>query len=193
LFDDCCQQVAVILVGAFPMKNLITFLVLCGAPMWAWSIPLADVGSIDTFMASTVLSDSSEAGELSWIASEIGSDPADIVLVFKDDDPAVGDWLLVDGYTDVYAYQLASPAAYYLLKLGVGQSGADTHYLFDNLVDLSWAVVNFADALDGQPVDFNLGRISHITATVVPESSTLMLMGFGLLGFAATKRIKRKA
>lgn len=185
--------------------SLITGLVLA-SPSWALMISgtLTDVGSVDTFIASTTLGNSGDATEKAWVDSVLGGDNT---LTYYDDNNGAGiggsqfwsdvtdNGQIVD---DTYAYKFGNGAqpTYYFLKLGVGQSGADDHYLFKNLSELSYAVVDFG-SLDMGDLQFNIGRISHIggyggTPPSVPEPSASALMGLGLLMMGLMTRRRRK-
>lgn len=90
---------------------------------------------------------------------------------------------------------------FFILKFGVGQTGADTHYFFRNVAELTklvWTSAQVAPLMDNcrvsQPGEI-LGegdcRLSHVT-TVVPLPAAGWLMFAAIGGLAALRR-KTKA
>lgn len=181
--------------------SVLMFMAVLATP--AAAIPIAVVGSLDNFLASTTLSNSGAGQEESWISGVLGFA---VSIDFKNDETAGSGWEFVTGSADYWAHSLATEPAHYLLKLGVGNSGADTHYLFENLAALSWAVIDKAALfgvqalgtrrLRGNPLTFNFGRVSHIAeidGTVrmsEPGSISLLMLGFGLLGGLMARRFR---
>jgi hypothetical protein len=150
----------------------------------ASAISVGIVGSVDNFLASTALSSNGKGQEEAWVSGVLGFVTT---IVYKDDVTADAGWEPVNGSEDHWAHSLDTDPAHYLLKLGVGKSGADTHYLYQNLASLSWAVIDLSEMLSGQNVDFNFGRISHISefdgsiSLAEAGSFGLLLIGFSLL------------
>ena len=161
--------------------------------MPANAISIAVVGSVDNFLASTMLGNSSTATEESWVSGILGYAAN---IDYRDNFSASSGWELVNGSQDHWAHSLTTDPAYYVLKLGVGNSGADTHYLYENIAALSWAVIDLSELLTGQNLDFNFGRISHIsefdgtptTQLSEPGSFVLLIIGFGFLGSRMAKK-----
>lgn len=185
------------------LKMLQTFAVVSALSLSgsAWALTInagaTEVGSLDLFLGSTILGNSGDGTEKSWVAAMLGLDVEDLTLEFKNNDASeIQAWTQVDGAAAmVKALQLDEPVYYYLLKLGVpAKSGADTHYLFDNQASLNWAVIDFNAMLAGQPesFSFNFGRVSHISgfngAVTVPEPGTLALLGLGLVAIGVVRR-----
>jgi hypothetical protein len=162
--------------------------------MPADAISVSVVGSVDNFLASTKLSNSRIATEESWVSGILGYTAK---IDFRKNTTAGTGWELVNGSEDHWAHQLSTDPSYYLLKLGVGKSGADTHYLYENITALSWAVIDLSELLAGQNLDFNFGRISHISeidGTTMdlsePGSFALLVIGFGLLGSIIVRKFR---
>jgi PEP-CTERM motif len=62
---------------------------------------------------------------------------------------------------------------------GKGTGTSDTHFLFGNNDSLQWGYVNLS--MFGSAVSLtNIGVISHVGTTSVPEPATLTLFGAGL-------------
>ena len=152
------------------------------------------VGAVDDFLGSAIFSSSGKATEESWVSNILGDDFA---INYKDDAINAADWEWVPELGNVWAHSLDTDPGYFLLKLGVGNSGADTHYLYKNIAALSWAVIDLTEMLNGQDPDFsfNFGRVSHIVesgdAISLAEAGSfgLLLLGLGLL----VLRIVRKS
>ncbi|HEY9134625.1 MAG TPA: PEP-CTERM sorting domain-containing protein [Pseudomonadales bacterium] len=174
---------------AAKLAALITALVL-STSSWAYMVGTTDVGGVDSIFAHNTLADSSAAGEEAWVESLLGYD---VAISYKNDATS---WSLVNGETSIYASGLSSPTAYYIVKFGNGGiSGLDSHYLYQNLDELMYAVIDLD--LVSTAHNFNIGRVSHVTefgagTTDVPEPGTLMLLGLGLLGMlGASVRSKK--
>lgn len=156
------------------------------------AISVAVVGGLDTFMTSTALPKSGDGQVETWVSGIMGFA---VTVDYRNETTAGTGWEHVDGSTHHWAHALVTNPAYYLLRLGVGQSGADTHYLFENVAELSWAVVDLSIMLAGQTnLDFNFGRISHIGETVdLREPGTIGLLILGLALFSLRLAINSKA
>jgi hypothetical protein len=163
----------------------IVFLSLFVFAIPAWSLTITDVGGIDQLLYSTRLADSGDAGVLQWIRDSL-DDPT---LSFSKFDTTGSNWVQLDGMPDVYAIGLQNEPAFFFIKIGVGglTSTAPDHFLFSNQYALNFAVVDIVSA--GFTIE-NIGKISHVGA--IPEPSTLILLGGGLLGLAVYGRRRMK-
>ena len=160
---------------------------LLGAGATSWAIPMSTVGGVDNLIASAHLGSSGEATELAWVESVLGFD-----VVFEDKLESSFSWQKVDGTLDVYAQSLSDSPDYYLVKTGKLKGTNKTHFLFQNLAELAYAVIDLSE------MGFNIfkegtGKISHISqfktpSTEVPEPGILSLLGMGLLGLAFVRR-----
>lgn len=181
------------------MKNLIkTFkflfviMIAAGLANPANAISVAVVGGLDKYLTSATLSKSGQGNEEAWVSGFLGFA---VTIDYKNNTTAGTGWQRVDGTVDHWAHTLATDPTHYVLKLGVGNSGSDTHYLFENFAELSWAVIDLSEMLAGQTnLDFNFGRISHIGETggtvdlSEPQSIGLLIFGLALLGVLIAKR-----
>jgi hypothetical protein len=149
----------------------------------AWALPIGTVGAIDQLLASEALPNSGAATEAAWASGILGFD-----VQFDSKIDGSNPWTSVSGLAGVYAIDFGSDdPAYYLVKTGAGSSTGDTHFLFRNLDNLRYGVVDLGDLGFS---DLMVGKISHTTrfdgggTTSVPEPQMLALFGAGMLGIA---------
>lgn len=168
------------------MKKIIMVicgLFICASSAFAYTLDVVgtNVGDVDTIIAQTTLPDSGLATELAWVQSILGSS----VTIVKDE---TFTWLATAESTNVWASLLDDATSYYFLKLG--NIGGNTHFLYSNAAELSYAVIDIT-AWGGTKV-VNIGKVSHIGSvggnTQVPEPISLILLGLGLIGLAGIKR-----
>jgi len=146
----------------------------------ASAVPISTVGTIDTLIGHTTLKNSGSATEESWVESLLGTD-----ITYSQLSGSSGSaWQAVTGGSaGDYAFDFGadSNALYYLVKVGGGggTNTIDTHFLLGNNDSLQWGYVNLSMFGSGVSLT-NIGVISHVGTTSVPEPATLTLFGAGL-------------
>lgn len=140
-------------------KTRLLLMVMCGFVLFSWVPALAyqldngtDVGGLDELLASKKLENSGDPTELDWVREVLGSN--DYILDEKYNTNEAN-WEKIDG-EETYALDLDGSPLYFFIKTGETQNG-DDHFIFKNLVSLSWAVIN----LPGLEIK-NVGKISHV-------------------------------
>ena len=181
------------------MKSLTQLLLLSASfaiATDAWSIPLSTIGGPDTLLAQTSLRNSGAATEVKWIEGVLGLSLTG--FDYQQTSVSAGDWESVDDNDGLFAFELAGPADWFLIKIGNNSGSPSTHFLFDNTFNPYFAVIDLIDMGFSRKNIANIGKISHIAAgpdqpRTVPEIGSLALMSLGLVGFAVLRRRARLA
>jgi hypothetical protein len=157
---------------------------------------LSDVGGYDNLLESAFV-DNGNGDELDWIQDYFNDD----TLTITESEIVSGSWDVLEDQPYGFFAELVAPYEYYFIKIGTGNFPTGSlngdHFLYQNVGDLDYAVVNgmqWFNSLDGVTLaNINFGRISHtegVGAAPVPEPSTIVLMGLGLVGLAGLGKKK---
>lgn len=173
------------------LSGILTALLLLGFSGSVSALSLSDVGGIDDLIAATTLPKSGEDTETDWVNLELGGNYA---MTFKDEQGDEGwNWEAITDMPGVFAYNMGEDPAYFLIKIGKNAGTPYTHFLFSNVDDTNYAVIDFM-AMEINPDNImNIEKVSHIAGfnQPVPEPSTMLLLGSGLFGLAMRRRSKK--
>jgi hypothetical protein len=149
------------------------------------------VGGADTLLAQTTLPNSGIQTELTWIEGVLGVSLDN--FNYTQTSVTAGDFMQVDDLAGVFAFELAAPTDWFLVKIGNNSGSPSTHFLFDNVFNRDYATIDLVAMGFSSKNTFNIGKISHIgTAVSVPEAGSLALLGMGL-GMLALALLRRSA
>jgi PEP-CTERM motif len=181
------------------MKRLfvhgIVFISLCvfAIPAWSYWIDTIDVGGVDTIIDKVdkdALGNSGDQGVLGFIQENL-PDAIGFQKVSFNFQNVYSDSSNNVVVQNVYAALLPDDPANYIIKFGnlkITPVNYDI-YLFQNNSSMNYAVIDLS-GLGGDLSNINIDKVSYVG--VVPEPSTLLLMGSGLLGLALYGRRRMK-
>lgn len=161
-----------------------------------------NVGGLDTFVASenvkAVYGSSGDADEVQWVNDVLGTTFTVGDLTKYDTN---GSWEQTIEDSNVFAHQLITSPEYYFIKTGKLASTDHRHFLFFNEFSTSFAVVDLLSSFGPGVTVENFGKFSHLgefgdtpdKPPVIPEPSTFVLLGVGLIGVGYFAHRRKKS
>lgn len=150
----------------------------------AGSLNGTDVGSIDTYIDKATLSNNSTTTQTNWVNQVLSSLGYTDTATFQiRDEPVV--YFLTDT-SDIFAFHMEAPASeFFLIK------NSEEVALFANNDELLWGVFAAIPSMNLTAGNFEISHVTRLNPAPVPEPSTFLLLGSGIVGVALYRR-KRK-
>jgi PEP-CTERM motif len=186
-------------------RTLLVSLILCFSLVFcttAWSLTVPsgpDVGNIDTLVAFVYLGNSGEQFVLDWVNEKLGSSYSTLTRT-TNQDPLWSNWQQTVEDNSSWAFKfLTGNPEYFLIKIGNSNATDLNMFLYRNVSALDWGVISLhIQSTSTDPnIDItleNFGKLSHIDefgGTAVPEPTTLLLLGVGLVGLAGVMKFRK--
>nr|WP_320191084.1 PEP-CTERM sorting domain-containing protein [uncultured Desulfobacter sp.] len=160
---------------------------------------ITDVGSEDTFLTwASMQGNSNPDTETTWVNDYLEQEGETVSYVVKDSTLTI---YKVNDNSSLYAVQMSATSSdddYFLVK------NATYIALFINKSDFGWAVFDASNLPSTMNINDGTVTVSHVTVfestgnatpddvDPVPEPSTLLLFGAGLLGLSKLSRRKKQ-
>jgi len=186
------------------MKKLVFLccLFLAFSSTYALALTVADVGGYDTYL-DYKNENLNAAEDMAWFVDVLNLDPN--TVIYEKVEP--GDWLVTTDdssaiYIDFNSFSLLSDPVAFIVKSGAPgaftfDDGTNGPVVANNIMFLNNAATRYGlislDWFTKTTGNFTIDAISHTSAvggTPIPEPSTFILLGAGLLSLVALRRKK---